>query len=189
MFDAILFDYRAHIQDVAAIILCLAALIWGGGPERVVAATWLIIFEFSWWVIDWVGGSSFQLNTVDWFIASTDVIAGAIFVWLALYANRNYTLWIAAMQVLAITAHLARGIADLIAPIAYAVMFIFPGWLQLLFLGAGLARHILRERKHGPYRDWRIISPNAAIAEGFAPLSGKNKWPQAKEPSWRDDLK
>ncbi|MEP0390976.1 hypothetical protein [Erythrobacter sp.] len=189
MLDAILIDYRGQIQDGVLIAVCVGAFIWGGGPEKFVAATWLVIFEGLAWAKNWMIGDSVQLSDVDWFLASLDVLAGAVFVGIALYANRNYTMWIAAMQVLAVMAHLARGVADLIAPIAYAIMFIVPGWLQLFLLGAGLMRHILRKRKHGPYRDWRTVSPNAAIARRFAPLLGENKLRQAKQPSWRDDLK
>jgi len=189
MIDIALFEYRILAQDLLMIAVCIAAFIWGGGPERLVAATWLVVFEGVNFAKNWFIGESVRLSGVDWFFASTDVLAGAIFVGIALYANRNYTLWIAAMQVLAIMAHLARGIADLIAPIAYAIMFIIPGWLQLFLLGAGVVRHILRQRKHGPYRDWRVARPNMAIAEGFGPLAGGGNWPEVKQPSWRDDLK
>jgi len=189
MLDTILIEYRGQIQDVLLIALCVAAFIWGGGPERIVAATWLIVFELAGRIQNWIFGDSVQLTGVDWFIASIDLVAGVIFVGVALYANRNYTLWIAAMQVLAVTAHLARGIADLIAPMAYAVMFIVPGWIQLFLMSAGLVRHILRKRKYGQYRDWRIGNPNAAIAAGVAPLSTDPTQQGAKLPSWRDDFK
>ena len=59
------------------------------------------------------------------------------------------------MQVLIMAGHLARGMIEAIAPIAYATMVVAPGWIQLLILGAGVTRHILRKRKFGPYREWR----------------------------------
>lgn len=189
MFSELFIDNRGEIQNFVAITMCVAALIWGGGPERIVAAAWLVVFEFAGVVQNWIFGDGVQLSEVDWFVASTDVIAGIIFIGVALYANRNYTLWIAAMQVLAVTAHLARGIADLIAPIAYAVMFIAPGWVQLFLLGAGVLRHVLRKRKHGDYRDWRIRKPVIELRAETTALSGESAWQQVRQPTWRDDVK
>lgn len=205
MLDAFLIEYRSNVQDIVAITVCAAAIIWGGGPERAVAATWLIVFEVAGRVQDWIYGDGVQLTGVDWFVASSDAVAGILMIGIALYANRNYTLLIAAMQVLAVTAHLARGLAEPIAPIAYAVMFIVPGWAQLALLGVGLVRHLQRRGMHGHYRDWRITKPTIRL--GGVPISLGNEavWQQARQassapsqvqakesgqqPSWRDDLK
>lgn len=189
MFDFVLLEYRTNIQDVLVFIVCAGALIWGGGPERAVAATWLIVFELAGAIQDWFFGKSVQLAGVDWFFASADAVAGLIFILIALYANRNYTLWIAGMQVLAIMAHLARSLADLISPITYAVMFVAPGWFQLMLLGVGLARHIQRRRKYGTYRDWRISKPAIGLTAVPAAQSGGTGWQQKGQPSWRDELK
>ncbi|KWV91877.1 hypothetical protein [Erythrobacter sp. YT30] len=156
MLELVFSDYRPFIQDAVAIILIVAALIWGGGPERIFALTWLVFFELLDLLYQATGGGFFQSGDIEFYIAATDLFAGLIWITCALFANRNYMLWIAAMQLLAMTAHVARGLVEAISPIAYAVMVIAPGWLQLLFFGIGLARHIQRKRKYGPYRDWRI---------------------------------
>ena len=189
MLSTLLLEHRGTLQDALLVALCIAAFIWGGGPERAVAATWLIVFELAGEVQDWFFGSRVQLSGVDWFLASTDLVAGFLFVWIALYANRNYTLWIAGMQILAVMAHLARSLADLISPIAYAVMFIAPGWIQLVLLGVGIARHVRRRKKHGEYRDWRISKPNIGLSVGPVSNGQEGTWQQAGQPSWRDDLK
>jgi hypothetical protein len=189
MLSMIFLEYRGILQDIVVVALCIAAFIWGGGPEKAVAATWLIVFKLADQVQDWIFGGSVQLSGVDWFVASADVIAGLLFVWIALYANRNYTLWIAGMQILAVTAHLARSLADLISPIAYAVMFIAPGWIQLFLLVVGIARHVRRRNKHGKYRDWRISKPNIGLSVGLVSSGDGAVWQQAGQPSWRDDLK
>lgn len=153
---ALLFsDFRFVIQDVLAFGLCLAAFIWGGGPEKAVAATWLIVFELFGRFHKFVFGSGYILLDVDPFLAGKDMAAGALWLVIALYANRNWTLWVAGTQVLAVAAHLARALADAVSPIAYAAMVVAPGWVQLALLGAGLARHVLRTREFGSYRDWR----------------------------------
>lgn len=186
MFELLFSDYRPYAQDVAAWTLCCAALIWGGGPERVVAATWLILFELGDILHTTVFGGSRQLETIDWYFASLDLLVGIIYIGTALYANRNYTLWIAAMQLLAMVAHVSRGMIDIITPLGYAVMVIAPGWLQLLFLAIGLARHVRRRRKHGEYRDWRFI-PGRSAEPGEA--KGGPVWVPGAPYSWRDNHK
>jgi hypothetical protein len=138
------------------------------------------------------------VDNIDPFYAMIDACAAICWVAIALFANRNYTLWIAAMQVLAITAHLARGLVEAIAPVGYIIMISVPGWAQLLLLGAGLSRHIYRKRRHGQYRDWRIHKPRIGIGQvgaagqggaGDLALQNELAWRQSRQPSWRDDLK
>lgn len=181
-------DYRIIAQDVLAVVLLVAAFIWGGTPERAVAAAWVIIFKGTSYLRAMIWPGSLQLMDIDVVLAGSDLAAGIVFVAIALYANRNYTLWVAAMQVLAVSAHLARGLVESISPIGYAVMVVAPGWLQLLFLAIGLVRHARRKARYGPYRDWRLaghagnydVAPNGP--GGFSTSLGN---PQE---SWRKDV-
>ena len=157
MLELLASDYRAYAQDILAYTICIVALIWGGGPERAVAVTWLILFEFAIGMYRNILGAEYRLTEIDLFLASTDILAALVWITVALYANRNYPMWIAGMQLLAMTAHVARGLVEAISPITYIAMVIAPGWFQLIFLGIGLSRHIMRKRKHGAYRDWRIV--------------------------------
>ena len=156
MLEILASDFRGDLQDILVLVLCLAAFLWGGGPERAAAATWLFVFEIPGAIYRNVLNLESKLTVVDTYSAITDGVAAICWIAIALYANRNYTLWIAAMQVLAVTAHLARGLVEAVLPIAYLVMVVAPGWFQLFFLGIGITRHILRKRKYGPYRDWRV---------------------------------
>ena len=189
MIEFLASDMRMLTQAGLAWTICLAALAWGGGPERAVALTWLIVFEIGLRLLPYFLGLRVEVASVDLWLMTGEVIACAVFVAVALYANRNYTLWIASLQVLATMAHLARGLVETVSLVAYAVMIAVPGWVQLFLLAFGLTRHILRKRKYGQYRDWRKVSPNAARVSGLAPLSGKDDWQKARQPSWRDDLK
>ncbi|KEO86365.1 hypothetical protein EH30_11025 [Erythrobacter sp. JL475] len=182
-------EYRMIAQDILAIMLLAAAFIWGGGPERAVAASWFIIFKVSSFVRETFFTQSLQLMEVDFFLASTDIAAVIAFVWIALYANRNYPLWIAAMQVLAVSAHLARGLVESISPIGYIVMIVAPGWFQLFVLAFGLARHVSRKRKYGPYRDWRKSQPPPGLAPPAAGSTAERMVLKSAQTSWRDNLK
>lgn len=159
MLELLASDYRILAQDILAVTLVVAAFIWGGGPERAVAATWLFVFEIPEWINQLVSAEGHQLADVDYFLASLDLLAGVSWIAIALCANRTYPLWIAGMQLLAMTAHVARGLADAISPVAYITMVIAPGWFQLFFLAGGVICHIFRKRKYGAYRDWRIHIP------------------------------
>jgi len=159
-------EFRPLLQDYLSWLLIFAAFVWGSGPERAAAAVWLLAFKFLGLIDEQMTGSGNLLTDVDLFLASKDVIAGLLWITIALYANRNYTLWIAGVQIIAMTAHLVRGAIEGISPIAYAVLVATPGWLQLAFLAAGLTRHILRKRKYGRYRDWR----NVELAPPHSPL-------------------
>lgn len=182
MFELLTSEPRLYAQALLAWTICVSALVWGGGPERAVAMTWLIIFELGGRVLPSLLGVRFQLMSVDLWLVTCDFVAGGFMIGVALYANRNYTLWIAAMQLLAMTAHVARGLVETIAPVAYVAMVAAPGWLQLVFLGAGLARHVQRERRFGTYRDWRM-------SREAVTLSAQDSWRSGPRPSWRDELK
>ncbi len=187
MLELLFSEYRPYLQDVLAWIVCIAALLWGGAPERIVAATWLLLFETGEVIYTKLLGESWQLASVDWYFAGIDLLAVVIMIATALYANRNYTLWIAAMQLLSFVAHISRGLIDAISPITYAIMVIAPGWLMLVFLAAGLVRHIRRKRKYGDYRDWRVrmpISADGPVSERLFP-----DWLQSNRKTWRDELK
>lgn len=182
-------DVRGTLQTMFAILVCGAAFFLGGKPERIIAATWLICFDGLPWLKAWWTGESMQLVGVDPFAAAMDLLAGAIFVAVALYANRNYPLWIAGMQLMAITAHMARGFSEIISPIAYTVLVVVPGWFQLVFLAIGLFRHIRREQLYGRYRDWRVVGgrPPTNLPLGTPGASAGSLLPG--QTSWRDELK
>jgi hypothetical protein len=108
-----------------------------------------------------VTGSGGVLAHTDIVHAAIDIFACAALVVIALQANRNYTLWLAGFQLVATVAHLARGLVDTISPIAYAMMYIAPSYLQIITLGLGIWLHHQRVQRHGNYRSWRSSSPRS----------------------------
>ncbi len=187
--ELLTWDFRVILQDYVAWTIGIAALIWGGGPERAVALIWLILFELLPGAYSLFDNSPGFGANIDYFVLLIDSLAAIAWIAVALYANRNYTLWIAAMQVLALCAHLASGIAEPISSIGYGVMVVAPSWIQLLVLAIGLVRHRLRLRKFGSYRDWRPTR----FSPGSPPsASGPSLYTSVLDPpgsSWRDTLK
>lgn len=150
-------DYRIAAQTLAFVLLALAAWRWGGGPERALAAI-LVWFRVADWAYHGLFQQSLELADIDFAHALIDVVACAAAFAVALYANRIYPLWFAAVQLLAVFAHLAREMAVDILPVVYAIMFMAPSYLQIAILVLGLWLHRRRVRRHGPYRSWRRSS-------------------------------
>ncbi|WP_209348506.1 hypothetical protein [Pontixanthobacter sp. CEM42] len=151
-------DYRSLIQFLSRIALVLAALRYGAGPERWASYT-ILWMAVSTRLYFWLVGGSASLQTTDTVFFLIDLSVGAMLIWIALRANRMYTLWLAGFQILAILAHLARGVADGISPIAYAVMMVGPSYFQTIILAFGIWFHHRRVKRHGNYRSWRTSSP------------------------------
>lgn len=149
--------YRVDAQTFVFLALALAAWRWGAGPERALAAV-LVWFRVADWIYHGVFETSLRLTDVDLAHAVIDVVAAAAAFLVALSSNRTYPLWFAAVQLLAVFAHLARALAVDILPQVYAMMFIGPSYLQIAILALGLWFHHRRVRRHGPYRSWRNSS-------------------------------
>ena len=86
-------------------------------------------------------------------------------VWVALYANRGWSLWAAALQIIVVAGHLSK-LFDL-AEIrrGYWVMISVPAYFQLLVLWIGLASHMRRVNRIGAYAAWRPRLPESPKAD------------------------
>lgn len=153
---SLILEYRSEFQFAAGLLICTAALVWGGGPERAIGLVWLLMVEALDMSYHALFDATFTLTATDAFHASLDIGLSAAFVTIAIQANRTYCLWIAALQLVATTAHFAREIATMMTPIAYAILAIGPSYFQILLLAIGLIFHIRRKKTWGSYRDWRI---------------------------------
>lgn len=150
--------YRADAQHIASVFLALAIWRWGAGPERWLIAVFIATMVAPIQVIQFLGVNHPAVNGYSAFYAGIDVLAGFAFVAIALQANRNYPLWIAAFQLVAIASHGVKAVVDAVTPIAYAIMVVGPSYCQLLLIFVGFVRHVQRTRRFGPYRDWRVVA-------------------------------
>lgn len=147
--------YRADLQYIASILLGLAMWRWGAGPERGLAIMFTGVMMAPSVVFRLMSGSAMIFGNLAAVYVAVDVIALAGFVLIGLNANRNYPLWVAAFQIVAVGSHLVRGVVDAVSPLAYMVMAVGPSYCQLVVLLVGLLRHRARFRRFGAYRDWR----------------------------------
>lgn len=150
-------------------LIVTSLAIWkGDGPEKSVAVVILVMFLAGRIYPAWTG-VGITLVSVDYFSAALDAVVAVALVAIALYANRMYTLWIAGLQIIAVSAHLARGVIDAMTPIAYVILFVLPSYFQIIALGMGLLAHRRRLKAYGPYKAWRN-SGNHISAQGRSSL-------------------
>jgi hypothetical protein len=161
-------DIRYWGQIAAIACLVLAAWRWGAGPERILAGV-LVWFQAADAVNHAVAppAAGFTVFAGHFVI---DAIAAIVAVGVAIQANRIYTLWFAAFQLLALFAQIARDLAAGVAQLAYEVLYIGPSYFQILLLAGGIWLHRRRVRRFGPYRSWRNSSPRS-------PAPTRSRWP------------
>ncbi|MGB5778257.1 MAG: hypothetical protein WBH10_04185 [Allopontixanthobacter sediminis] len=155
---------RDQFQLIVLLVLAALGLWKGAGPERAVAGVFIGMLV-SGRILTLIFGNFINLVSIDYGRALIDLAAMIAFIVIALRANRMYTLWIAALQLTAFNAHLARELTQAMTPIAYAILYIGPSYFQLLAQGLGLWAHRRRTARFGPYRSW--------IDRGTSPLARK----------------
>ena len=148
--------YRAPAQHLTSFLLAAAIWRWGGAPERWMIGVFLATMIVPMYIAHWLGLGAVELGPYASAVVMLDLVAAAMFVGIALNANRNYPLWIAGFQLVAVVAHLVKAMVDSVSPLAFAILVIGPSYWQLLLLIGGFVRHAERERRFGPYREWRL---------------------------------
>lgn len=149
--------WRFILQDTWMILLLVTALIWGGGPEKMVIIIWIIVHEVVRFLQNYVDGLNMTFEEefagANLVHLTGDSLLLVGFVTLALQANRRYILWIAAFQVIAIMAHGVRALNEEMTIFVYLLMVYGAGWAQIFLMTGGQIAHI--RRKKGIYADWR----------------------------------
>lgn len=144
---------RDQFQLIILLVLAFLGFWKGGGPERAVAGVMVGILVCD-RIYHLIFGNFSTVVSIDYGHALIDLVAMVALVLIALRANRMYTLWIAALQLIAFNAHLARELAEGMSPIAYLILYIGPSYFQLLAQAGGLWAHRRRVARYGPYKSW-----------------------------------
>lgn len=129
------------------------AFLRGGPPEKFAA---LIILS---WVSASVLRSAIQgpadFHAVDPMRFALDAAELIAIVVLALNANRIWPLWAAAAQLICVFGHISAMIEPGGMRRAYWMMTELPPFIQITALSLGVAAHVARQKRIGPYRSWR----------------------------------
>lgn len=162
-------DPLFYINFVLVGLLGAAALRWGAAPEQICVATlFTVTFADPLYHLLMERGAIY--GTVDLGHLVIDVGVAAVFVAVALRANRVYPLWLAAFQLVSVLSHFAREVTDSFPKLAYGLMSYVPFYIILLIMAGGLTYHVRRRRRLGPYRSWRrSSSPSRGVARRSQP--------------------
>lgn len=123
----------------------LLAFRLGAWPERAAALSFLGMI-----VVDqyyhWLTGSVGFYDRTDWGHVIVDSYMMASLLAIALWADRQWTLWAAAAQIIALLSHPIRLVSGAVDTVAYAILTRAPSWLQLALILAGVLFFHLRLR-------------------------------------------
>lgn len=165
-----IFEHRVDAQRILLVAIAASAFRWGAGPERLISLIMVGMLAAD-LAYHFIFGPSLRLLTIDVGHAVIEVSALIGMLAVAVAANRTYTLWIGALQIIASIAHLARGLEQEITPLVYATMYFAPFYLQLALLAGGIYAHRRRSRIHSSYRSWRTSLLPSLASSRFAWLS------------------
>ena len=146
---------RVIIFNLLLMLASGYALWRGGAPERIVGLALLLAG-----LLTRLAYQPFAVRfvSVDWGVLAIDGLLLVILLVVALYADRFWPLWLAALQALGTGAHLVRGLDYGIEPVAYAILLASWSYPMILLLAIGTARHARRQQA-GPVRDWSGAPP------------------------------
>lgn len=133
------------------------AILRGGAPERIVGVALLVAFAAT---VGMQQPLASRFVSIEWGILVADIVLLIILLIVALHADRFWTLWLVAFQILGTGGHLVRGLDHGIAPVAYAILLASWSYPMVLLLVIGTARHA-RRRRAGRDRDWSGRTPAA----------------------------
>lgn len=146
---------RAYLLHAVLIVLFVQALRRGAAPERILTTTLLgmLVFDRIYHLITSQRGVMIMGVNLGHF--AIDTIGLAIFLTVALCANRSYPLWIGAAQLIAFSSHVYPMLVHDVRGPAYLAMSIMPSYVQATAMALGLIAHTRRLKRRGSYRSWR----------------------------------
>ena len=104
-----------------------------------------------------LSGDKYTHLEIGIFVADVWILLA--FVVLALSAERYWTLWICAMQVIQVLSHIPKMLIPELLPQAYYITIAFWAYPMLIVLAVGTYRHQQRLRQFGADRSWSDFSP------------------------------
>ncbi len=157
-----------HYAYLTILFTCWAyALFKGGTPERIGAST---IGLGS--ILSLVAASSpgVRFGSVEVGVFVVDVAAFAVFLGLALRAERHWPLWVAALQAIGTAGHAARLVAPEAIPLAYAFVLAFWVYPMLLLIVMGTWQHQRRLARFGVDKSWSSSSSRSETRPPSGPI-------------------
>lgn len=129
---------------------CLYAIAKGGGPERMVGILFLLAFPLSRLAFR----TGWQVLGIPAGVLLVDLAMLIPLVLIALRANRQWPIPMAAMQLLQLMGHFLKLAEPSLLPLLYWLSRIAWAYPMLVLLALGTLRHVARERRLGAEPSW-----------------------------------
>lgn len=139
---------RYAIAVVLVAMTVAFAFARGAGPERATAGVLLGMYVLDPIYHLFVPAAAAHYRHIDLGHFAIDLLAMAALLPIGLRANRIWTLWATAAQLLALLAHILRLVDSDWARLAYALMTRVPSYVQMICIWVGTLAEI-RRRKNG----------------------------------------
>jgi hypothetical protein len=150
------------------LLICWAyATLKGGAPEKIGAS--VIGFGS---ILSLVAAASpgARFGSVEVGVFLVDLAAFAVFLGLALRAERHWPLWVAALQAIGTAGHAAKLLDSQVIPIAYAFVLAFWVYPMLLLIVMGTWQHQKRLARFGVDKSWSSFSGRSATRPPTGPI-------------------
>jgi len=145
----------AHAYLTILVVCWAYALLKGGAPERIGAS---VIGLGS--ILSLVAAASpgARFGSVEEGVFLVDLAAFAVFLGLALRAERHWPLWVTALQAIGTAGHAAKLLDPSVIPLAYAFVLAFWTYPMLLLIVMGTWNHQKRLARFGADKSWSSSS-------------------------------
>jgi hypothetical protein len=135
--------------------VCLYAVAFGGGPERVGATAYALACVASHLVYS---APPIKFRSVEIGVFIVDVLIFVVFVVLTVRANRFWPIWVSALLGLGVLGHLARWAGPDTIPWAYQLVLSIWSYPILATVAIGTFNHRRRVARFGTDRSWSSFS-------------------------------
>lgn len=136
---------------VLVTLLTLQAACRGGAPERLASAA-MLMATIATVLSNTAMAHAFR--SVEWEVLWIDVSLLSGLVLIALFADRFWPMWVAALQGFAVAAHGARGIEPQLLPYSYWLVLGKLSYPMIAILCIAIERHQWRKRRGYPEAAW-----------------------------------
>jgi len=138
---------------------CGYALAAGGGPERWVAAIFVVGDALSIAAMSPLAVRYARLETATFAI---DLVMALLLLYLALRSRRYWTLWICAFQIVQAASHIAGVMRPEVLRLAYGILISLWAYPMMLVLAVATLRHRIRLARYGEDPAWTAGNENVA---------------------------
>lgn len=141
----------------------LYSLRFGGGPEKAAMLCEAAAVVFTIAAILFFP-RSVSFTGVAEALFMIDLVLLVALCWIALRANRLWTIVLAGLQLSTVLVHVSKAAFPGLPAASYAIFEQFWSWPIMITTLAGTHSHRMRVRRFGPERDWKDLWPEAVQA-------------------------